>query len=122
MTKVLLVEDDPTMLELLTTLLGFEGYGVASLASGEDVLAAIKRSQPDLVLIDIHLRMGGGKEINGVELLNQVRSDNETKLTKVIMTSGIDMRLVCKEAGADGFLLKPYMPDELVNMIKEIVE
>jgi DNA-binding response OmpR family regulator len=121
-TKVFLIEDDPTMLELLTTLLGFEGFDVFGLAGGEDVLAEVKYNQPDLIIIDIHLRIGGGKEINGIELLHAIRSDFETQNKKVIMSSGVDMRLKCKEAGADGFLLKPYMPDELINMIKEIIE
>ena len=122
MVKVMLVEDDPTMFDLLTTLLILEGFEVTSLARDGDIQASIKQNQPELIIIDVHLRVGGGKEINGFKLLNHIRSDETNKEIKVIMSSGIDFRLKSKEEGADGFILKPFMPDEVINMIKELVE
>jgi len=122
MVKVMLVEDDTTMNELLTTLLNLEGFDVTSFSSEEDISDTIKRNEPDLILMDVHLRKGGGVEINGFELLKQIRSDEEISEVKVIMSSGIDFHHKCNETGADGFLLKPYMPDKLIEMIKELVE
>jgi CheY-like chemotaxis protein len=122
MVKVMVVEDDTTMNELLTTLLNLEGFEVTSFSREEEILDTIKRDQPDLILLDVHLRIGGGVEINGFELLIQIRSDDAIREKKVIMSSGIDFRQKCEEIGVDGFLLKPFMPNKLIEMIKELVE
>ena len=121
MVKVMLVEDDPTMFQLLNTLLSLEGYDVYCAYGDSDILEFVKRDKPDLIMMDVHLRIGGGKEVNGFELLKEIRSDSSLSRKKVIMSSGIDFRIKSVEDGADGFLLKPYMPEELINMIKDLV-
>jgi CheY-like chemotaxis protein len=120
MVKVMLVEDDPTMHQLLSTLLTLEGYDVQTSENG-DLFRSVQDNDPDLIMVDVHLRVGGGVEVNGFELLRAIRSDPALKNKKVIMSSGIDFRLKSAEEGADGFLLKPYMPDELIKMIKDLV-
>jgi DNA-binding response OmpR family regulator len=122
MVKVMLVEDDPTMFQLLSTLFTLEGFEVASLGRDENILASVKKQEPDVILLDVHLRVGAGKEINGFELLSQIRSDDAIKDKKVIISSGIDFRIKSKEVGSDGFILKPFMPDELIDMIKSLVD
>jgi DNA-binding response OmpR family regulator len=122
MIKVMLVEDDPTMVGLLKTLFTLEGFEVISFGRGEDLLATIKKQEPNVILLDVHLRVGGGQEINGFELLSQIRSDEALKDKKVILSSGIDFTIKSKEAGSDGFILKPFMPDELIKMIKSLVD
>jgi DNA-binding response OmpR family regulator len=121
MVKVMLIEDDPTMFQLLNTLLSLEGYDVYCAYGDSDILESVKRDRPDLVMMDVHLRVGGGIEVNGFELLKEIRSDKTFNGQKVIMSSGIDFRIKSIEEGADGFLLKPYMPEELINMIKDLV-
>jgi len=115
MAKVLLAEDDETMLGLLTTLLSIEGFEVAALLSGEtDVMTAIRREQPDIVLLDVHLA-----QQNGLDVIQAIRRDPEFAKLRVVMTSGMNMASACIEKGADDFLLKPYMPDDLINMLKK---
>jgi len=116
MSKIMLIEDDRTMLSLLTILLQMENFDVCSPSDDrpEDILAAICKERPDVVLLDVNLRLG-----NGIELLRIMRSDEELKNTRVIMSSGMDLSHECLQAGADGFLMKPYMPDELIKLIKE---
>jgi DNA-binding response OmpR family regulator len=121
MVRVMLVEDDPTMYQLLNTLLSLEGFEVHTALGDGDILTSVQRDCPDVVLLDVHLKVGGGKEVNGFELLKTLRSSEDLKDTKVIMSSGIDFRMKSAAEGADGFLLKPYMPDELIKMIKELV-
>ncbi len=121
MVKVMLVEDDPTMYQLLNTLLTLEGYDVHNSSGDGDLLRSVQVNDPDLIMVDVHLKIGGGVEVNGFELLRAIRSNPDLKNKKVIMSSGIDFRLKSAEEEADGFLLKPYMPEELINMVKDLV-
>jgi DNA-binding response OmpR family regulator len=116
MHKVMLIEDDRTMLSLLTILLQMEGFEVCSPTDDrpEDILAAIRMERPDVTLLDVNLRLG-----NGIDLLCQMRSDAELKAARVIMSSGLNVKHECLQAGADSFLLKPYMPDELIKLVKD---
>ena len=121
MSKVLLIEDDDIMISLLMTLLGIDGYEVVAFRSGEDVLKVVQREQPDVILLDVNLKNLGINHVTGLDLVGQIRSNDETKHTSVIMSSGINYRQESKKAGADGFILKPYMPDDLLKLIKETI-
>jgi DNA-binding response OmpR family regulator len=116
MPKVMLIEDDPTMLSLLNTLMELEGYSAAKLRAAEDYLAEIQAENPDLILLDVNL-----SGADGIDLLEKLRADEVLKHTLVIMSSGMDYRDVCMEKGADGFILKPYMPDELIALTKQLL-
>jgi DNA-binding response OmpR family regulator len=116
----MLVEDDPTMFQLLNTLLALEGYQVYSSSGDGDILNSVLDHDPDVIMLDVHLRVAGGSEVDGFELLKGIRSDPVLKKKRVIMSSGIDFRMKSAEEGADGFLLKPYMPEELIKMIKDL--
>ena len=115
-TKILLVDDDRTMLSVLRTLLEIEGYNVVAIRDrmGEDeILELMKQEKPDVILMDVHIR-----QVNGVDVLKRMRSDPALQNARVYMASGMDMKYECMQAGANGFLLKPYMPDELIDLIK----
>jgi CheY-like chemotaxis protein len=116
--KVMLVDDDRTMRTILKTLLELEKYNVVvwDALPTSDILEQIRAEKPDLVLMDVHLR-----EINGLDILHELRlAEPQIAETRVLMTSGMDLRDQCKTAGADGFLLKPYMPDELMQQIRSL--
>ena len=118
MSKVMLIEDDATMIGLLKTLLGIDGYDVVAFAGGEDVLQAVQREKPDLILLDVNLKNFGINDITGFDLLKRMRADDDLKDIGVIMSSGMNYHQESKEAGADGFVMKPYMPDDLLELIK----
>jgi len=113
MPKIMLAEDDPTMLSLLKTLLRLEGLDTVTLSEQESVLEAINREAPEVVLLDVHLTQG-----NGVDFLKEVRADPHLANTFIIMQSGMNLMDECLAAGANVFLLKPYMPDSLIAAIK----
>lgn len=113
MPKILLAEDDPTMLSLLRTLLRLEGFETVALGDQDNLLDAIYREHPDVILLDVHLAQG-----NGVDLLRQIRLDQQLDRVLVIMQSGMNLAEECRAAGADDFLVKPYMPDTLIQAIK----
>jgi DNA-binding response OmpR family regulator len=113
MAKIMLAEDDHTMVTLLTTLLGMEGFQVVALSVDDDVYDAVRSDRPDVLLLDVHL-----PHVNGLDILDQLRENDETRDVKVVMTSGLNLELECKNHGADDFLLKPYMPDDLLTVLR----
>ncbi len=120
--KIMLVDDNRTMLDLLTSLLNLEGYQVVYVSQEIGFFESVRFHEPDLIVMDVHLRMESSIEINGLDLLEKLRSDPTLKDTKIIMVSGRDMREKSKKAGADDFILKPFMPDELTRKIKTLME
>jgi CheY-like chemotaxis protein len=113
MKKILLADDDTTMVSLLKTLLRMEDYQVASLLDKKgDLLENIRQEKPDFLLMDIFLG-----DRNGLDIVRQIRATPDIKDLKIIMISGSDKCDECTEAGATAFLLKPYMPEELLNIL-----
>ena len=116
MAKVLLAEDDITMVSLLKTLLHMEGFSVVALDADDDVPRAIRKEKPDVLLMDVHLFRQ-----DGLEILDAIRSDPRTSKVNVVMTSGMNLRDECLRRGAAEFLLKPFMPQELVAALKRVI-
>jgi CheY-like chemotaxis protein len=114
MLKILLADDDYTMVALLKTLLGMEGYQVATLLDKTgDILDNIRKEKPDVLLMDIFLG-----DHNGLDVVQQIRKTADMKDLKIVMVSGIDKGEECLAAGANAFLLKPYMPEELLEILR----
>ncbi|HEX6305655.1 MAG TPA: response regulator [Anaerolineales bacterium] len=124
MPKVMLIDDDKNMLSLLDTLLALEGYDVSKLGAdlsleGQEIRYAIKRENPDLLMMDVHLNQVNG--LDGFDLLRQLRRDSDLAEMKILISSGMDFSDKCIREGADGFVLKPYMPEELLVKIRRIL-
>ncbi len=114
MAKVLLAEDDRTMVSLLKTLLAMEGFEVVALAVHTNVPLAVQREKPDILIMDVHL----GQQ-SGMEIVETIRKDPAFSHVQVVMTSGLDVREECLRRGASHFLLKPFMPDDLLAVLKQ---
>jgi DNA-binding response OmpR family regulator len=120
MSKVMLIEDDKTMLTLLGTLLKMEGFQVVPITTEhtvDDLITTLRREKPDVALVDVHLQ-----HANGIDLVTRVRQVPEINATRILMTSGLDASAECKKAGANDFILKPYMPDELIQRIRRVLK
>jgi len=117
MPKIMLAEDDLTMVALLKTLLGLEGYQVIELGADDDVFESVYSAQPDVLLLDVHLQ-----KVSGLDVLDQVRAHDETKGVPVVMASGLNMEDECLKRGANDFLLKPYMPDDLLKLLAKNIK
>lgn len=116
--RVLLIEDDATMLTLLRTLLRIEGYETVPLEndqSAEAILKTIRSERPDVILLDVHLR-----QVNGLDVLQAIRQDESIGHIAVIMSSGAEVSQRCLGMGANAFLLKPFMPDDLLRQIRDL--
>ncbi len=118
MSHVLVLEDDASMRSLLKTLLEIEGFQVstAEIVDESSILKDIKHIQPDLLFMDVYM-----KEVSGISVLKKVRQDAAIADLKVVMTSGEDLRRQCRDAGATDFFLKPYMPSDLVDRMRELI-
>lgn len=114
MAKVLLAEDDESMLHLLKILLTMEGHEVSVLDLHTDPVAAVRAASPDVMIMDVHL---AGK--SGMEVLQELRSHDDLRDTAIIMSSGMDLEHETHEAGGTAFLLKPYMPEDLIRLIHQ---
>ncbi len=112
-TKVVVVEDDATMVNLLKTLLKMEGFEVVALDADADIANAIINSCPDVLLMDVNLL-----HQSGLDILDSLHTSGRTCTARVIMVSGMNLEEECLKHGADGFLLKPFMPDDLIRMLK----
>lgn len=117
MAKVLIIDDDPEMGSLLKTLLELDGFEAAVSRAWGRIPEVIEESAPDVVLMDCLL-----PDVDGLQIVEQLRKRPGIAGTKVIMTSGMDMEEECLAVGADAFLLKPYPPGNLLEMIKESIE
>lgn len=113
MAKILLAEDDPTMVSLLKTLLKMEGFDVVALDASSDVAAEVEREHPHALFMDVHL---GGQ--SGMTILEKIRANQLNANVKIVMTSGLNMKEECISRGADVFLLKPFMPDDLISALR----
>ena len=113
MPKVLLAEDDHTMVSLLKTLLKMEGYDVVALDVNANVPDAVQRENPDALLMDVHL----GNQ-SGMDIVQAIRKNPELAKVRIVMTSGLNVKDECLKHGANHFLLKPFMPDDLLKVLK----
>jgi DNA-binding response OmpR family regulator len=120
MQKIMLIEDDKTMLSLLGTLLKMEGFQIIPITtekSVEEILSTLRREMPDAALVDVHLQ-----NVSGLDLLTRLRQEPDISSTRILMSSGLDKSIECKQAGANDFILKPYMPDDLIQRIRRVLE
>ena len=116
MSKILIVEDDQQMARLLQTLLSLEGYDALATPRPETVLSLVRQTQPNVVVMDLHLG-----QVNTLDILRELKKDPELQSTPVIIVSGLDAEEDCQRAGADMFMLKPYSPNRLLEIIKQLV-
>ncbi len=114
MLKVMLIEDDPTMVSLLAMVLNLEGYTVKTPTNQhmDYLLSDIVKERPQLALVDVNLQLG-----SGLDLVRDIRQEPELIDTRILMYSGLNLRDECIQAGADGFIQKPFMPDDLIKLI-----
>lgn len=116
MTKIMLIDDDETMISLLQTLLEMDGFEVVSTNNWRNIPGDVLASEADLLLMDCNL-----PEIDGLEILAEMRREKVLSNMHIIMTSGMDMEYRAMASGADAFLLKPYTPDTLYELIQNLM-
>lgn len=114
MHKVLVVDDDPGILDSMEIALGMQGYDVETTTKGEETFSKIDSFNPDLIFMDVYL-----SGINGMEITKQLKENDKTKnIPVIIFSANKSMKEVFHESGADDFIRKPFNMDELYSKIK----
>ena len=112
--KVLVVEDHPTVREVLRTLLGIEDYEVAVAPNGESGLALADILQPDVVILDV--TMPG---LNGFEVCRAIKARSaETRIVMVTARTSDEDEQAGRDAGADAYLRKPFSPLDILEVVE----
>lgn len=114
--RVLVVEDDPTVLEVAATYLRSAGFLVTTASDGFEALELATSVRPDLIVLD---RMLPG--IDGAEVCRRIRSTSAVPVILLTALGSTDDRIVGLEAGADDYLTKPFSPRELVLRVQSIL-
>ncbi|RMG41047.1 MAG: sigma-54-dependent Fis family transcriptional regulator [Candidatus Dadabacteria bacterium] len=117
MEKLLIVEDADSLRDVLSAVLQAKGYSVDAVSSAEEALNCFKENQYDCILADFKL-----PGMNGIELLTEFRKNN-TRTPYIIMTAfgSIDIAVAAMKEGANDFLTKPFEPQVLCTVIKEVI-
>lgn len=113
MTKLLLVEDDQTLLETLVYNLTREGYQVIPASTGTAALNLAREHQPDLVLLDVML-----PELDGLTVCRTLRHEMEVPIVLLTARSGEVDRIVGLDSGADDYIVKPFSVGELLARLR----
>jgi two-component system, OmpR family, alkaline phosphatase synthesis response regulator PhoP len=117
--RILVVDDEEDLLELVNYNLGREGFRVECVASGEAALAAARKNLPDLIVLDLLL-----PNVDGLEVCRRLKSDDKTKHIPIVMLTAkseeSDM-VAGLELGADDYVTKPFSPRVLLARIRAIL-
>jgi two-component system alkaline phosphatase synthesis response regulator PhoP len=113
MRKILVVDDEPSILELVTAYLRKDGYEVYTAEDGPSGLKAARALKPDLIVLDVML-----PGLDGIELLQRLRRESEVYVVMLTSKSEETDKIVGLSVGADDYLTKPFSPRELVARIK----
>jgi DNA-binding response OmpR family regulator len=112
--RILVVDDEPTVREVVAQYLQRDGYDVQAIERGDEVEAAIESFQPDLVVLDIMLPGGSGLDV--------LRRGNH-KVPVILLTARVEEsdRILGLELGADDYVTKPFSPRELVARVRSVL-
>ncbi len=112
-SRVLVVDDDPALSEMLTIVLRGEGFDTAVVADGTKVMPAVRELRPDVVLLDLML-----PGMNGIDVCRAIRTESGVPIVMLTAkTDTVDIVLGL-ESGADDYVVKPFKPKELVARIR----
>lgn len=116
MPRILVVDDNSKIVEVLSAYLEAEGFDVDTAASGAEALDRVAANVPDLALLDIML-----PGMDGIELTRRLQRDHDLPVILVTAKTGEVDRLVGLEVGADDYVSKPFSPREVVARVKAVL-
>jgi DNA-binding response OmpR family regulator len=117
MSSVLVVDDEPTVRDVVTRYLERDGHRVVTAGDGDAARALIEREQPSLVVLDVMLP----GETDGLALCRWIRAGSELPVILLTARAGESDRIVGLELGADDYVTKPFSPRELATRVKTVL-
>jgi DNA-binding response OmpR family regulator len=120
MAKIMIVDDDKQVTDLLQRLLVIEGYETVAINDSARAVETARIENPDLFLLDLMM-----PPPDGFKLCRMLRQDPGFHFTPIVIVTALDdtdSRVVAFGAGANDYITKPFMPDELLQRVKEMLE
>jgi len=114
--KILVVDDEPRMVQLISMNLKLEGFQVSSSADGYQVLEKVTREMPDLIILDIMM-----PDMDGFETLKKIREISSVPVIFLSVKGEESDRVRGLDLGADDYITKPFSPRELVSRVKAVL-
>ncbi|WP_418603226.1 response regulator [Hwangdonia sp.] len=116
--KIVLAEDNPTLLLLLKFKLENEGFELFTASDGKEAMALIENQSPDLILTDIMMPFN-----DGLEVISHIRNNLKKETPVIVFSTAGQEQMVLKafKLGANDFMSKPFSPDELIVRIKRFL-
>ncbi len=115
-TKILVVDDEPSILKLVTAYLESEGYDFLTADDGISALKAVKSYRPDIIILDVML-----PGMDGIEVLGQLRRESDAYVIMLTARAEETDKIIGLSVGADDYLTKPFSPRELMARIKAVI-
>jgi two-component system alkaline phosphatase synthesis response regulator PhoP len=115
MKKILVVDDEPKIVQLVRDYLEHAGFDVLAASNGENALAVSRSEKPDLIILDLGL-----PEMDGLDVTRSLRKDSLVPILMLTARSEETDKLVGLELGADDYMTKPFSPKELVARVRAI--
>ena len=116
METILVVEDEPSIAEIVAIYLERAGFAVRTVADGQEALDESARSLPDLVVLDLML-----PHVDGYEVLRRLRSTSDTPVIMLTAKNTEVDRIAGLEMGADDYVVKPFSAQELVSRVRAVL-
>jgi two-component system, chemotaxis family, chemotaxis protein CheY len=117
--RLLIVDDSPSMRQMVAFALASGGYAVQEAEDGQNALDIARGARFDLVVTDVNM-----PRMDGIELIRQLRQLPEYRFTPLLMLtteSGTDRKMEGKAAGATGWLVKPFDPEQLLATVRKVL-
>ena len=115
--KILVIDDDPTLIKLVQPFLESHGFSVAAAVDGEDGIAKLKAEKPDLIVLDVQM-----PRMNGYTFIFEMKKLSGTKsIPIIVLTAKEGMAEIFKVEGVKEYVTKPFQPEVLLNKINKHV-
>jgi two-component system, OmpR family, alkaline phosphatase synthesis response regulator PhoP len=116
---ILIVEDHDSIRDLMIAIFSDTDYEIFQARDGIEALKMVSKYNPDVVLLDIQL-----PKVNGFDVCESIKNNPVSLHTKILMISGQSQKFdlqKAREVGADGYIIKPFKPDALMEKVKELL-
>ncbi len=120
MARILVVDDSTTMRQMVSFTLSEAGHEVTEAVDGQHALAEAKARRYDLVITDVNMPV-----MNGIDLVKSLRAIPEFKFIPILVLTteaGADLKSRGREAGATGWIVKPFSPDVLIATLRKVLD
>lgn len=116
--QILIVDDDPDSLDMLSFILTSEGFSIITAGDGLEALDIIKSVQPDLIITDVNM-----PNLDGIELTKRLREQFQSTSLPIVVVSALEREVVLEaiNAGANEAMQKPMQLDSLLTLVKQIL-